>query len=162
MHLLRTSAGSSRLSKASGLTLVETMMSIAVLSLFLSFGYGTLLLANKDAMIHRLYTLAEEMARDQIDRIESASPYNPQFVAPLGPQIPNELILDTARPGALVQTLPLYTDPNSGNAVVNATVTTSVTDTGTNNVRAAKVTVSYTFGKRTYQVQMNTLRTSDS
>lgn len=152
-----------RRASRAGITLVETTMSIAVLSLFLAMGYATLLIANKNAMISRLYTLAEEMARDQIDQIETASPYNPQFVAPLGPQIPPALVLDSARGNTpLVQTLPLYTDPNTGTTVVNAQVSTSVTDVGSLNSRAATVTVSYTFGKRSYQVKMNTIRTSDS
>lgn len=143
-------------------TLVETVMSVAVISVFLTLGYATLLLSNRQAMANRLYTLAEEMARDQIDRLQTAAPYNPQFPAPLGPQIPAELTLDSARGGPSIQTLPLYTDPSNGNVVINAQLTTSVTDVGSFNTRAAQVTVSYAFGSRVYQVRMNTLRTSDS
>jgi hypothetical protein len=46
--------------------------------------------------------------------------------------------------------------------VINALLTTSVTDAGSLNTRGAQVTVSYVFGSHAYQVKMNTLRTSDS
>jgi type II secretory pathway pseudopilin PulG len=142
--------------------LVETTLSIAVLSIFCVLAYASMLASNRQATVNRLYTLAQEMARDQIDRLETVGPYNPQFPAPLGPQIPTDLVLDSVRGGPATQTLTLYADPASGKTIATATLTTSITDTNSLNTRAASVTVSYTFSGRSYTVRMNTLRTSDS
>lgn len=153
-----------RRARQGGITLAETAMSVAILSLFIAFAYAAMMISNRQAMVHRLYTLAEEMARNQIDRIEAVGPFNPQFTAPMTAQIPAELVLDSTRSNLPLTSnnLPLYTDPDSSAVVVTATMTTSVTDTGTLNTRAALVTVTYTFAGRTYAVKMNTLRTSDS
>ena len=122
------------------------------MALCATFAYGAILLSNRTAVSNRLFTLAQELARDQIDRIECAAPYNPQMS-----QVPAALALGTQS-----QTLPLYVDPTRNATVVNATLTTTITDLGSYNARSGAVTVSYTFRGRTYQVQMNTLRTSDS
>ncbi len=138
-------------------------MSVAVLSVFVAFAYASMLISNRQATVNRLYTLAQEVARNQIDRIQTVAPFNPQFTAPLGPQIPAELALDSTRGNTpLTQTVPLYVDPATGAVVINATLSTSVTNIGSFNARAATVTVSYTYLGRPYTVRMNTLRTSDS
>jgi hypothetical protein len=137
-------------------------MSLAVFALIAALSCGALMAVNRQAVVNRLYTLAQEMARDQIDRIQSVTPYNPQLPPPAGPQIPAELILDSDRGGPLVQTLPLYVDPANGNVVVTARMTVSITNPGVFNARAASVVVDFDFRGRFYRVQMNTLRTSDS
>lgn len=135
-------------------TLVEVMVATAVMSIVATFAYATILATNRSAVSNRLYTMAQEMARDQVDRIECATPFNPQLTPP---QLPPELTL-----GTTTKTVPLYVDPTTSATVVNATMTTLVTDTGSYNSRAALVTVQFVFRGHTYQVQMNTLRASDS
>ena len=134
-----------------GFTLVEVMVGTSLMSLCATFAYAAILMSNRTAVTNRLYTLAQELARNQIDAIECAAPFNPQF-SPA--QIPAALTTNSS-------TVPLYVDPTSNATVVTATVATTVADVG-NNTRSALVTVSFVFRGKTYQVQMNTLRTSDS
>jgi prepilin-type N-terminal cleavage/methylation domain-containing protein len=141
-----------RRSAAAGFTLVEVTIAGALMSLCATFAYATILVSNRTAVTNRLFTLAQETARNQIDRLACATPYNPQMS-----QIPADLALGTRS-----QSVPLYVDPTSNATVVTATLTTAITDLGSYNARSGVVTVSYTFRGRTYQVQMNTLRTSDS
>jgi type II secretory pathway pseudopilin PulG len=141
-----------RRSAAGGFTLVEVIVAGGLMSLCAAFAYATILVSNRTAVSNRLFTLAQEMARDQIDRLQCAAPYNPQMS-----QIPADLAL-----GTRTQTVPLYIDPTRNATVVNATLTTVVSDLSSYNARSGLVTVSYAFRGRTYQVQMNTLRTSDS
>jgi len=124
------------------------------MSMCATFGYATILAANRTAVSNRLFTLAQEIARDQVDRLQCASPYNPQITPA---QIPADLVL-----GTTTKTTPLYVDPTSNSTVINATLTTVVSDLGSLNARGAIVTVQYNFRGRNYQVQMNTIRTSDS
>ncbi len=132
-------------------------MSVSVLGIFLAFAYAAMLVSNRQAMVHRLYTLAEEMARDRIDRVLASSPFNPQFTPA---QIPADLMITGPTPVPV--TVPLYTDPGTGEVMLNAQITTVIADTGSLNTYSALVTVSYTFAGRNFTVQMNTLRTSDS
>jgi prepilin-type N-terminal cleavage/methylation domain-containing protein len=141
-----------RRSAAAGFTLVEVIIAGALMSLCATFAYATILISNRTAVSNRLFTLAQELARDQIDRIQCATPFNPQMS-----QVPADLAI-----GTRTQTLPLYIDPTSKATVVTATRTTTIADLGSYNARSGLVTVSYTFRGRTYKVQMNTLRTSDS
>lgn len=141
-----------RRSTAAGFTLIEVTVAAALMSLCATFAYATILVSNRTAVVNRLFTLAQETARNQIDRLECAAPFNPQMN-----QIPPDLAL-----GIQSQTVPLYVDPTSNATVINATLTTAITDLGSYNARSGVVTVTYTFRGRTYQVQMNTLRTSDS
>jgi prepilin-type N-terminal cleavage/methylation domain-containing protein len=137
-----------------GFTLVEVLVGLSIMALCATLAYATILTSNRTAVVNRLYTLAQEMARNQIDRIQCATPYNPQLKPP---QVPSELALGTS-----TSTLPLYTDPTNNAAVVTASVKTEIADLGSYNARSALVTVQYVFRGRTYRVQMNTLRTSDS
>ncbi len=141
-----------RRSTAAGFTLVEVTVAAALMSLCATFAYATILVSNRTAVVNRLFTLAQETARNEIDRLECASPFNPQMN-----QVPPDLAL-----GIQSQTVPLYIDPTSNATVVTATLTTAITDLGSYNARSGVVTVTYSFRGRTYQVQMNTLRTSDS
>jgi prepilin-type N-terminal cleavage/methylation domain-containing protein len=141
-----------RRSTAAGFTLVEVTIAGALMSLCATFAYATILISNRTAVTNRLFTLAQEIARNEIDRLQCAAPYNPQMS-----QVPADLAL-----GIRSSTVPLYIDPTSNATVVTATLTTAITDLGSYNARSGVVTVSYTFRGRTYQVQMNTLRTSDS
>ena len=136
------------------------MISIAMVGLVSAFAYGSLLSANRFAMQSRLQTLAEGVARDRVDRVQCVTPYNPHFPQP---QIPIELVLDSARGGPRVEEdVPLYVDPATSLAAVTAKVSTSVVSAGAQNARVATITVQYTFAGREHEVRMNTLRTSDS
>ncbi len=147
----------------SGLTLVEAMISLAILALLTASAFAALESANRQAMTARLYTLAETMARDQLDRLQNIGPFNPQQPASLGgPQIPPELVVDSARGGPVVQEIPLYIEPTSNTPLVTARISTSVTDAHNYNARAIRVQVNFQFRGRDHQVQMGTLRTSDS
>lgn len=146
-----------------GFTLVEALVGIAVLSLLAAAAYGAMLSANRQAMVNRLYTLAESNARDQLDRLLTVAPFNPQNPASLGgAQVPAELVLDSSRGGPLVEDIPLYTDPKTNVTLVTARRTTSVTDAGNYNARAIRVQMDFQFISRSHQVVLNTLRTSDS
>jgi prepilin-type N-terminal cleavage/methylation domain-containing protein len=153
MHVLRIK----------GFTLVEAIISLAVISLMAATAFGAFHRANRNAMVARLYTLANTLARDEIDRLQTVAPFNPQNATWLGgAQIPPELMLDSARGGPRVQDLPLYIDPLTDEATTRATVTTSITDVGSLATRACRVSVAFEFAGRSHEVRMNTLRTSDS
>jgi prepilin-type N-terminal cleavage/methylation domain-containing protein len=146
-------------------TLIEAMIAIALIGLAASATFAAIGKLNEYASISRLYTSAETVAQNQIDRILSDSPFNPSWNPP---QIPASLVPDSQRGGPLVQNqVPIYTDPATGEVSVMGTVTTSVVDTGTSlngsslNVYRATVTVNYQFRNRKFAVVMSTLRTSD-
>lgn len=129
---------------------------------------------NSFATSSRLYTAAETLAQNQIDQILTKGPFNPQLVPPQYPT-PNVLqsgtyYSDPGTPNTLYSTprsTPLYTDPSTNSAVVNATIATTISDPGFTqggtglNVWQAVVTVSYTFRRTTYNVAMNMMRTAD-
>lgn len=149
--------------KRAGLTIIEAVISLVVLSLLAASAFTALERANRNAMTTRLYTLAQSLARDQIDRIHAVVPFNPQNASWLGgPQVPKELVLDSARGGPDVKDVTLYTDPRDNEVIVTAKVTTSITDVGSLATRAANVRVNFDFAGRSHEVRMNTLRTSDS
>ncbi len=102
-----------RRSTAAGFTLIEVTVAAALMSLCATFAYATILVSNRTAVVNRLFTLAQETARNQIDRLECAAPFNPQMN-----QVPPDLAL-----GIQSQTVPLYVDPTSNATVVTATLT---------------------------------------
>lgn len=146
------------LSKRKGITIVEIVVSLAVIGLFASSALWALTMMNNKATIARLFTGAQTVAQNQIDLMFCDTPFNPQKA-----QVPPELAV-----GTQTQTdVPIYTDPITNEVVTTGTVTSTVTDTNTTyggyglNVYSISVTVSYQFRGRNYQVTMNTLRTSD-
>jgi type II secretory pathway pseudopilin PulG len=147
-----------RIAKQEGITIVEVLVSLAVIGLFASSAMWALMMMNNRAVVSRLYTGAQTIAQNQIDLMFCDAPYNPQKS-----QVPSELAV-----GTQTQTnVPIYTDPATNDVAVAGTVTSTVTDTGTSyggyglNVYSITVTVSYQFRGKNYQVTMNTLRTSD-
>jgi prepilin-type N-terminal cleavage/methylation domain-containing protein len=146
-----------------GFTMVEAIISLAIISLLAATAFAALHRANRNAMVARLYTLATSLARDEIDKLQTVSPFNPQNAAWLGgAQIPPELMLDSARGGPMVQQVPLYIDPLTNTELTSATVTTSIRDVGVLATRACHVSVTFEFAGHSHAVRMNTLRTSDS
>jgi type II secretory pathway pseudopilin PulG len=152
---------------AAAFTLVETMIAISVLGLGVASTVAALTKFNSIASISRNATGACAAVMNQIDLIESDSPFNPRTTNPDGTaQIPPELQL-----GVQTQNnVPVYQDPNTG-AVVNGTMTTTVTDVSSTYTQGgqtfpltmyrAVVTLTYTYLNRNYSFSMNTIRTSD-
>jgi hypothetical protein len=139
--------------------MIEAMVTLAVLSLLAASAFTVLERATRYAMTARLYTLAETLARDEIDRLQVVGPFNPQNPAWAGgAQIPPELALG----GPNTRQVPLYTDPQTNQVLTTAEVSTSILDVGSLNTRAAQVRVTFEFRGQTHEVRMNTLRTSDS
>jgi hypothetical protein len=115
---------------------------------------------NRIAMTNRLLTLASTVARDQVDRLQTAGPFNPKLN-----QIPEVLATGTRTtvpngyPTNYAPQFPLFTDGT--NPVVFGSMTTSVLDTGTLNTFSAVVRVQYRYGNRSFEVSRNVIRTAD-
>src|SRR6185437_4209556 len=121
-------------------TLVEAMVAISVLGIGLASTVGALTRFNSIASISRNASGACTAVTNQIDLIQSDSPFNPQKTNPDGTaQIPPELQLGTQTQ----QNVPVYQDPNTG-VVVSGTMTTTVSD----------ISSTYTQGSQTYPVTM--------
>jgi len=137
--------------------LVEAIVGLSIVALLASFTYVVMAVMNQNAVKARLMTLAEANARSVVDNFETISPYNPNITPPT---IPSSLAT-----GTTVSTIHLYVDPTDGTRnvmVTDATQTVAITNTNVDNVLALTVTVSYVYHGKTYQVQMNSLRASDT
>jgi hypothetical protein len=132
----------------------------------------------------RLYSEAQAVAHQQIDRILAASPFN---ITSLPYRVPAVLCMEAIPAGSSTCTetastsgprttvtpnVFVYTDPVSGRAVVTGTMSTTIENVGATmtypstktaplNVRKATVVVSYRFREKNYNVTMTTLRTAD-
>ncbi len=149
--------------RQTGLTLVEVMISCAMICITCTTFMFVFTQLNQMAMISRLYTGAYAVAQNQIDLISTDSPFEPG--ATPTPVIPTELTVGTTTTPVTV-----YQDPVSNNSVagtmttVVAPVNTSYTSGSTTEtlyLYQATVTVSYTYRNRNYSVSFSTLRTSD-
>src|SRR6202022_546381 len=152
---------------SSGFTLIEAGVGIAVLSTSAACIVGGLTKLNAFASVARNATGAYTVAMNQIDLLQSDSPFNPQKTNADGSvQIPPELRIGTTTQN----NVPIYQDPKTG-VVVTGTMTTTVTDaSSTYNSGAtifplimykAVVTVTYTYLNRNYSFTMSTIRSSD-
>jgi type II secretory pathway pseudopilin PulG len=153
--------------KAAGFTLAEAIVGIAVIGLGAACAVGALTKFNALASTARNATGAYTAVMNQIDLIQSDSPFNPQKTNLDGtPQIPPELQLGTQTQNNVA----VYQDPKTG-VIVTGTMTTTVTDissTYTNGsvtfpltMYKAVVTITYTYLNRNYSFSMSTIRTSD-
>lgn len=136
-------------------TLVEVLAAAALLGLAGAAFLWGLTMIQTHSTINRLYTQAQTLCQNQIDRVLTNGPYNPATG-----QTPTELTNQTA-------TVQISTAP--GNPVTG-TMTTTVADTalkypagtGTDlNIKQATVVVSYKFRGKDYSIQMNTMRAPD-
>jgi prepilin-type N-terminal cleavage/methylation domain-containing protein len=153
--------------KAGGFTLAEIMVGISVLGIGIASTVGAFTKFNSIASISRNATGACAAVMNQIDLIQSDSPFNPQKTNADGTaQVPPEL-----QPGTQTQNnVPVYQDPSTG-TIVSGTMTTAVSDISstysqngqTFQLRAyqAVVTLTYTYLNRSYSFSMTTIRTSD-
>ena len=153
--------------KTAAFTLVEVIIAVAVISIGIACAVGALTRFNSLASAARNATGAYTAVMNQIDLIQSDSPFNPQKTNPDGSaQIPPELQLGTQTQN----NISVYQDPKTG-VIVAGTMTTSVTDissTYTNGsvtfpliMYQAVVTLNYTYLNRNYSFSMSTIRTSD-
>ena len=147
--------------------MVEAVVGITILGIGVACTAGALTKFNSIASMSRNATGAYTAVMNQIDLIQSDSPFNPQKTNTDGTaQIPPELQLGTQTRS----NVPVYQDPNSG-VIVTGTMTTTVTDisstytTGSITfpmiIYKAVVTINYTYLNRNYSFSMNTIRTSD-
>ena len=150
-----------------GFTIVESAVALTVLGLGVAATVGALTKFNAIASMARNATGAYTTVMNQIDLIQSDSPFNPQKTNTDGTaQIPPELQL-----GTHTQTnVPVYQDPTTG-VIVSGTMTTTVTDissvysSGSSSFSLiqykAVVTVNYKYLNRDYSFSMSTIRASD-
>ena len=137
-----------------GFTLAELMAAAALLGLAGAATLWGLTMLQTHATVNRLYTQAQTICQNQIDRVLTNGPYNPALN-----QTPAELTNQTA-------TVQVSTAP--GNPV-SGTMTTTVVDTGIKypaggtdlKIKQAKVVVAYKFRGKDYSVELNTMRAPD-
>jgi prepilin-type N-terminal cleavage/methylation domain-containing protein len=137
----------------SGFTLAELLASAAILGLSAGAILWGLTILHAHATINRLYTQAQTLCQNQVDRVLTNGPYNQTAT-------PTELTNQTA-------TVQVSTAP--GNPV-SGTMTTTVLDTGLKypagtgtdlRIKQAKVVVAYKFRGKDYSVELNTMRAPD-
>ncbi len=148
---------------AAAFTLIEVLVGLGVLGGAAAAAIAALLQMNYNANLSRLRTGAGTAVQNQIDYLLSVQPYNPQKN-----QVPAALEVGTQLKGSASNpTVPIYTDPVTGQVVVWGWMVTEVTDTNQTcnsvnlNLRRANVTAFYVFRNRTYSIEMSTLRSSD-
>jgi len=147
--------------RLAGLTLVEVMVSAAMIALtctVVMFAFSQL---NQMSMITRLYSGACTYAQSQVDYLNTVSPFEPQYSG----EVPTALT-----PGTTTTTVIVYQDPISG-FTINGTMTTTVSTANTTYTAGsttdtlylylANVTVTYQYRNRNYTVSLSTCRTSD-
>jgi type II secretory pathway pseudopilin PulG len=165
-----------------GFTLVEAVVSIALIGIGVASTLGALTKFNAIADMSRNGTGAYRAVMNQIDLIQSDGPFNPgKFNADgVTRQIPPELILDATRGGPLTQNNVVvyqYRDPSNNNVViVKGTMTTSVTDLNPGSLSLymyqAVVTLTFNYLNHDglnhngvtfppFSLSMTTIRTSD-
>jgi hypothetical protein len=143
---------------------MEMFIALAVIGTMSAGTYIGFTEINAYSVSSRLHSEALAVAHTQIDLILSKGPFN---VTSVPHRVPDELTIGTkTKPNVFV-----YTDPVTGRVVVTGTMTTTISDVGSEmiyagstsklNVRKATVTVSYNFRNRPYNVTLETLRTAD-
>ena len=153
--------------RGAGFTLIEAIVGIAVIAIGTACAVGALTKFNSLASTARNATGAYTAVMNQIDLIQSDSPFNPQKTNTDGTlQIPPELQIGTQTQN----NVSVYQDPKTG-VIVTGTMTTTVTDLSSTysngsvtfpvTMYKAVVTLSYTYLNRNYSFSMSTIRTSD-
>src|SRR5437867_9165450 len=136
---------------ATGTTLAEVVMALAVVGTMGGGCYVGFNQLNAYAVSSRLYSEAQTCAQNQIDLILSKEPFDP-----VNNKVPSVLGGQVLAAGASTTvTTPnvfIYQDPVNGNVVVTGTMTTQITNPGTTmtfagtttnlNIYRATVTVS--------------------
>ena len=147
-----------------GFTLVEAVVAISLLGIGVAATLGALTKFNSIADMSRNGTGACAAVMNQIDLIQSDSPFNPQKTNNDGtPQIPPELQIGTQTKNVVIYQ---YKDSSNNDIViVPGIMTTTVTNLNPGSTTVymyqAVVTVTYTYLNRSYSFSMSTIRTSD-
>ncbi|MGA3169441.1 MAG: hypothetical protein ABSE62_00355 [Chthoniobacteraceae bacterium] len=154
----RLHCGSRR--RLAGLTLVEVMVSAAMIGLTCTVVMFAFAQLNQMSMITRLYSGACTYAQSQIDYLDTVTPFQPQ----------NSSVPAGLTPGTTTTNVTVYQDPISG-FTINGTMTTTVSTANTSYTSgsttdtlylySATVTVTYQYRDRNYTVSLSTCRTSD-
>jgi prepilin-type N-terminal cleavage/methylation domain-containing protein len=163
---------------AGGFTLVEVIVAISVLGIGIASTVGALTKFNSIASVSRNATGAYTAVQNQIDLIQSLSPFNPQKPNDradcdnvVHTQIPKDYLSICAGGAAAYDltvgthtynNVPVYQDPTSG-IIVIGTLTVVVTDISATvpNTYRFLVTITYNYLGKSYAFSMNTIRTSD-
>jgi type II secretory pathway pseudopilin PulG len=139
---------------------VEVLVSVVIVSMVAVGAIGGMTVMNRIAMTNRLLTLASNVARDQVDRLQTVGPFNPQ-----SNRVPAELALGTRTTvpagysACCAPKFPLYVCGDM--PVVLGTMTTSVADSGSQGTYTAVVRVEFQYGNQTLAVTRDMRRTSD-
>lgn len=168
-----------------GFTLLESLAALAVLSIALTGFYASITRINEFAAVNRLYSCATTLVEDRIDRSLAVSPFSIT-----DSEVPAELVVSNSSFPLAVYVDPdqvqaylsgtgqsYLTATNStligtpSQAVVTGTMSTVVTSciiaaySGTNApnvvVQHTSVILQYTFHGKSYQVEMDSLRSPD-
>ena len=160
---------------------MEAIIGISVLGLGIASTVGALTKFNSFASSSRNATGAYTALINQVDLIQSMSPFNPQKMNDhedcdhiIHSQIPKDFCnnpptydLTVTGAGAphTYNNIPVYQDPNSG-VIVSGTMTVAVDDITTLpvlpvNTFRFKITITYTYLNRQYSLSMSTIRASD-
>ena len=169
MYISANAARGHRSIRPRAFTLIEVLVATALLGLLAGSAIWALTQANNYASITRLYTGAETVAQNRIDRILSDGPFNPQTG-----QIPDVINTPLSAPGGTAtdaSPAEIYNEPSPAGGIphiVYGQVTTSVfkvVATGKAgvdlNLYSATVVVTYNFRGKPYRVQLNAMRASD-
>jgi type II secretory pathway pseudopilin PulG len=153
----------SRRFRVAAFTLAEAVVALGLFGITAAAAVQAMIRMNINAALCRLQTGACTVAQNQIDLILSDAPFNPQYS-----QTPPELTIGTTYTGSSDNpTVPVYTDPSSGQKVMGW-MTTEVADTNSTEnsnriyIYQATVTVSYIYKGRTYNVSLSTMRCADT
>jgi type II secretory pathway pseudopilin PulG len=138
-----------------GFTLAEVAVATGLLGLAGAVVLWGLTMLHTHSTINRLYTQAQTLCQNQVDRVLTNGPYNP--------------VLGQTPPELTTQSTPVPISTAPGNQV-NGTMTTTVSDTllqyppGTGpdlKIKQAKVVVAYKFRGKDYSIEMDTMRAPD-
>jgi len=138
-------------------SLLEASVGASIVAIALGSGIVGLTTTNRHADITRLYTCANTVAQNQIDRV-LCNQYIPQQNL-----IPPELVTGTTTQ----IDVPVYVDPKTNTVLVKGELRTEVVPANlsynTTNLHLLKVTVrlNYSYMGRAYSHVMHTLRTTD-
>ncbi len=141
---------------AAGFTLLEILVSAAIIILVSLSVVPAMLHMNTNAMTARLTTMASLIALNQIELVSTDAPFSP----PDG-QVPVELEVGQQTAPVIV-----YDDPNH-DVTINGIMTTTVDEVDNEPgqpvlyLRKITVKVEYEFRNKDYSVVMHTLRASD-
>lgn len=144
-----------------GFTLVEVLIAGALLAVLISGSVTALTQLNRWATGARLRTIAQAVAQQRIDLIET-TPWQvigtrPTILA-AGTTTETNVPLNNDDYNAATSLISPYTNLDSQ---VMSTRTTVITDLTTRTLRAT-VTVTFTYRNRPFTITLNTLRATDS